>query len=95
MYQSDVVVAGFKGTSCFATDFYLSAYQECGQPQVSRVACVTEVDVQHVYCHLWLCRRTSTVCMICECWDHLDCRVSQRMARALMPHSRRMRQQTT
>ena len=33
MYQSDVVVAGFKGTTCFAKDFYLSAYQECGEPK--------------------------------------------------------------
>jgi hypothetical protein len=33
MYQSDVVVAGFKGTTCFAKDFCLSAYQECGEPK--------------------------------------------------------------
>jgi hypothetical protein len=33
MYQSDVVVAGFKGTTCFAKDFYLSAYQACGEPK--------------------------------------------------------------
>lgn len=38
MYESDVVIAGFKGTSCFAVDFYLSAYLPCGHDTTDQQA---------------------------------------------------------